>query len=56
LASAERCRPDPQRHGREPGIFSGPSSLGFLPVVIPAADLLEDAKQAMEGKKPSGAE
>jgi hypothetical protein len=37
-------------------IFSGASSLGFLPVIIPAGDLLEDAKQALEANKPSAAE
>jgi len=37
-------------------IFSGPSSLGILPAIIPAADLLEDAKQAMEAKAAPPAE
>jgi len=34
-------------------MFSGASgSLGVMPIIVPAADLLEDAKQAMEAKKP----
>jgi hypothetical protein len=33
-------------------MFSGWSGLGIMPVVLPAADILEDAKQAMEAKKP----
>jgi hypothetical protein len=38
-------------------LFSGGSgSLGILPVVVPAADLIEDAKQAMEAKKPAPTE
>jgi Trypsin-like peptidase domain len=38
-------------------LFSGGSgSLGILPVVVPAADLVEDAKQAMEAKKPASTE
>ncbi|MCG3150186.1 MAG: hypothetical protein PCFJNLEI_03666 [Verrucomicrobiae bacterium] len=33
-------------------MFSGSSgSMGFMPVIVPAADLLEDAKQALETKK-----
>lgn len=32
-------------------MFSGPSSIGILPVIVPAGDLLEDAKQALEAKK-----
>ena len=31
-------------------------SYGFIPVVVPAADIVEDAKQAMEAKKPAAAE
>ena len=35
-------------------MFSGASgSLGFMPVVVPSADILEDAKQALEAKKPA---
>lgn len=35
-------------------LFSGASgSLGILPVIVPGADLVEDAKQAMEEKKPA---
>ncbi|MEI6084756.1 MAG: hypothetical protein WCS70_10685 [Verrucomicrobiota bacterium] len=35
-------------------MFSGASgSLGFMPIIVPAADLLEDAKQALEAKKPA---
>jgi hypothetical protein len=34
--------------------FSASSgSYGFFPVVVPAADILEDARQALESKKPS---
>ena len=35
-------------------LFSGTGgSLGILPVIVPSADLVEDAKQAMEAKKPA---
>ena len=38
-------------------LFSGTGgSLGILPVIVPAADLVEDAKQAMEAKKPASTE
>jgi hypothetical protein len=38
-------------------MFSGPGGgLGILPVIVPAADLVEDAKQAMEAKKPASTE
>jgi hypothetical protein len=38
-------------------MFSGPGgSLGILPVIVPAADIVEDAKQAMEAKKPAPTE
>lgn len=37
-------------------MFSGAAGgLGFMPIIVPAADLLEDAKQALEVKKPSEA-
>ena len=31
--------------------FSGSGGSGFLPVIVPAADILDDAKQALEAKK-----
>jgi hypothetical protein len=37
-------------------IFSGTGGLGFMPVVVPAADILEDSKQALEAKKPAAVE
>jgi hypothetical protein len=38
-------------------LFSGTGgSLGILPVIVPAADIVEDAKQAMEAKKPAPTE
>ncbi len=37
--------------------FSASSgSYGFFPVIVPAADILEDANQAMEAKKPAATE
>jgi hypothetical protein len=37
--------------------FSASSgSYGFFPVIVPAADILEDAHQALEAKKPAAAE
>ena len=33
--------------------FSGAGGLGIMPIVLPAADLLEDVKQALEAKKPA---
>lgn len=29
------------------------SGLGIMPIIVPAADILEDAKQALEAKKPA---
>ena len=34
--------------------FSGAGGMGIMPIVLPAADVLEDAKQALEAKKPGG--
>jgi hypothetical protein len=34
-------------------MFSGWGGLGIMPVILPASDILEDAKQAMEAKKPA---
>lgn len=34
-------------------LFSGSSSAGYLPIIVPAADILDDAKQALEAKKPT---
>jgi hypothetical protein len=38
-------------------MFSGAGGSGnLLPVIVPSADILEDAKQAMEAKKPAAAD
>ena len=37
-------------------MFSGGSGLGIMPIIVPAADILEDAKQALEAKKPAAEE
>jgi S1-C subfamily serine protease len=34
-------------------MFSGGGGMGIMPIIVPAADLLEDAKQALESKKPA---
>ena len=34
-------------------VFSGAGGLGFMPVIVPVADILDDAKQALEAKKPT---
>jgi hypothetical protein len=34
-------------------VFSGTGGLGIMPIIVPAADILEDAKQALEAKKPA---
>ena len=31
--------------------FSGSGGLGYMPIIVPAADIIEDAKQALETKK-----
>jgi|YelNatPaOPRAMG01_1025707.scaffolds.fasta_scaffold09693_3 hypothetical protein len=39
--------------GNITSMFSGASALGIMPIIVPAADILEDAKQALETPKPS---
>jgi hypothetical protein len=34
-------------------VFSGIGGLGIMPIIVPAGDILEDAKQALEAKKPA---
>ena len=34
-------------------MFSGTGGLGIMPIIVPAADILDDAKQILETKKPS---
>jgi hypothetical protein len=36
--------------------FSGTGGLGVMPIIIPAADIVEDAKQVAEAKPPAAAE
>jgi len=33
-------------------LFSGSGGAGYMPVIVPGADILDDAKQALEAKKP----
>ena len=45
--------------GGEPNaasLFSGSSGAGYMPVIVPTADILDDAKQALEAKKPAAPE
>ncbi len=37
-------------------MFSGTASMGMMPIVEPAADILDDAKQALAAKLPAKAE
>ena len=34
-------------------LFAGTGGMGVLPIIVPAADILDDAKQALEAKKPA---
>ena len=37
-------------------VFAGTGGLGVMPIIVPAADILDDAKQALEAKKPAAPE